>query len=203
MIKTCLVCKKEYKARPNDVRHRRTKYCSISCQRNRKTGIEKKCIICKKKIYVYKSRVKRGQGKYCSRQCFGKGKALEVKGEKNYFYGKKHTDKTKKTISISKQCINEQEWRGFITPQNKVERIKFGDTVQKEVLKRDNYICQNCEKRGGYLHVDHIKPWSKYIGDRFKMDNLRTLCRECHYLISFGKEIPQGSKWGINQYQPQ
>lgn len=48
------------------------------------------------------------------------------------------------------------------------------------VFERDNYTCQFCHVRGGYLEADHIKPWAYFPALRFDLTNGRTLCRACH-----------------------
>ena len=90
-------------------------------------------------------------------------------------------------------------WKGGITAENKKQRTRFRDTLQKEILKRDDYTCQLCGARGGLLHVDHIQPWAEYVELRFSMDNCRTLCQACHYFVTFNKPIPNRKiRWGIN-----
>ena len=90
-------------------------------------------------------------------------------------------------------------WKGGITPENKRERIRFRNETQKVVFKRDDYTCQICGKRGGYLQVDHIQSWAEYIKLRFNIDNCRTVCMKCHYKITFGKAMPADIKiWGHN-----
>lgn len=84
-----------------------------------------------------------------------------------------------------------------ITSANKLERTRFSLTIGREVLARDNYTCQVCLEQSRYLHVDHLKGWSEYPELRFEPDNCRTVCRPCHYYITFKKEMPFGSKWGI------
>ncbi|WP_135855197.1 HNH endonuclease [Halorussus salinus] len=54
---------------------------------------------------------------------------------------------------------------------------------RKEVLNRDDFICQECKRTGGpagevQLHVDHVTP--KSAGGTDETSNLRTLCKECH-----------------------
>lgn len=54
--------------------------------------------------------------------------------------------------------------------------------VRKQVLKRDNYTCQNCGKEkneADQLHVDYIVPFSKG-GPMHDEQNLQTLCRKCN-----------------------
>lgn len=53
----------------------------------------------------------------------------------------------------------------------------------RAVYDRDAYICQRCGS--GHvgrkkLHAHHIKPWAGNPSTRFDLDNLITLCRECH-----------------------
>ena len=51
------------------------------------------------------------------------------------------------------------------------------------VYRRDGFRCQKCggkhEKRRR-LHAHHIKPWAGNPRSRFDLDNLVTLCGECH-----------------------
>lgn len=49
--------------------------------------------------------------------------------------------------------------------------------IKQQVLKRDDYTCQRCEKHGG--EVDHIVPESKG-GHPFDPANLQTLCSQCN-----------------------
>ncbi len=94
---------------------------------------------------------------------------------------------------------NHYNWKGGSTHG---ERVKFRDTMQKMVFKRDNYTCQLCKKRGVDLQVDHIQSWAEYVELRFSMDNCRTICAQCHYQITFGKPMPKNIKgWGHNLFK--
>ncbi len=115
--------------------------------------------------------------------------------------GKKRPQETIEKIKKSRIGITTKEnhpmWKGGITPFLEAERARFRKTIQKEVLKRDNYTCQLCGTRGGILHVDHIQSWDKYIELRFEMSNCRTLCQKCHYKITYGKPMTEKSiYWG-------
>ena len=52
------------------------------------------------------------------------------------------------------------------------------------VLNRDNYTCQCCKKKKGTMHVHHIIYRSN--GGSNKMDNLITLCEDCHKKLHDG-----------------
>ena len=59
-----------------------------------------------------------------------------------------------------------------------------------EIFKRDNFTCQSCGVRGGYLEADHIKPGATFPELRYEISNGRTLCRPCHEetFIFFGNK---------------
>lgn len=57
--------------------------------------------------------------------------------------------------------------------------------VKAAVLSRDNYTCQSCGKKHTKLQVHHIIFKSQCGSDR--MDNLVTLCKECHEKIHNGE----------------
>lgn len=87
-------------------------------------------------------------------------------------------------------------WQGGITAPNDRDRVKFKRSTLKKVLVRDDYTCQVCSQRGGYLQVDHIKSWKDYPQLRFDLDNCRTLCMACHYYVTFKRKLPSGVLWG-------
>ena len=72
-------------------------------------------------------------------------------------------------------------WKGGITSANeKIRKSLKYRNYTKDILKRDNYTCVLCGKRGGILHVDHIKPFAYFPELRFDLKNGRTLCVPCH-----------------------
>ena len=59
--------------------------------------------------------------------------------------------------------------------------------TRAEVLRRDNYECQWCKREGrvtdlsvATLEVDHREELDKRPELALDIDNLRTLCRNCH-----------------------
>lgn len=120
-------------------------------------------------------------------------------GNKNSFFGKHHTEDAKAKISKKNTGRflgkNGSNWQGGKTKlniliRNSQEYIKW----RKIVFERDNYICQNCGKKGGHLHVDHIVPFALIIKknnitslmqaknclELWDENNGRTLCIDCH-----------------------
>jgi hypothetical protein len=49
---------------------------------------------------------------------------------------------------------------------------------------RDNYICQECGKKGCEAH--HIKSWYEFPELRFDVNNGITLCLDCHKTSKHG-----------------
>ena len=73
------------------------------------------------------------------------------------------------------------QWRGGVTPINeKIRRSLPYKAWRTTIFQRDDYTCQDCSKRGGKLHADHIKPFCNYPELRFEISNGRTLCDACH-----------------------
>lgn len=143
-------------------------------------------------------------------------------GEKNPFYSRKHTEKTKVILRLknSKHRHTEEAKekigiasRNLIRTESHKRNISIAQKKRydrilgigkrltpeqqalrnspeyknwrKDVLKRDDYTCQNCKKRGGVLNADHIKPFSRYPELRFEISNGRTLCKPCHIKIGW------------------
>jgi hypothetical protein len=51
---------------------------------------------------------------------------------------------------------------------------------RKKIYKRDNYICQKCNSRGGQLNAHHIKSWASNKKLRLVKSNGITFCEDCH-----------------------
>lgn len=81
--------------------------------------------------------------------------------------------------------IKKKERRGISLREHKQDNFyntKAWKTIRKVALDRDNHLCQECLKSGiinpGNT-VDHVIP-IKRGGGRLDINNLRTLCRNCH-----------------------
>lgn len=183
---TCDQCGKTFQPKTHGVSY---KYCSTNCFHKARTGtpllsrrkpIEiRPCVVCKKSFRVP---VKNRNKKVCDRVCAGKLKSIKsFEKYKDPKYIEKRIEKNKKREA------------------DRVERVVFYSTVRKVVLKRDNYTCAICGKKGVDLHVDHIKSWATHKDLRFDADNCRTMCKPCHYEKTYHKKMENiHSAWGRN-----
>ena len=68
--------------------------------------------------------------------------------------------------------------------------------VRRRVLIRDGWRCTECG-RPGRLEVDHRVPLERG-GDPWELDNLQSLCRDCHHgktRREFGKQVAGRDAW--------
>lgn len=103
----------------------------------------------------------------------------------------------------SKQCLGianglRRLGKGTKLKQNTLDRSKFG-RIRHLIYERDDYTCQICNKRGGNLHVDHIKKFADNPELRFEANNCRTVCVPCHYYITFKRKMPSNCSWGVRK----
>lgn len=146
---------------------------------------KKICIVCKHEFFV--SKVHANKRKCCSVKCkniFQKGKPTWNKGIVwEQMRGQGNPNYKNGTLRKERHVLMERneykQWR-------------------KQVFEKDNYICQMCNKHRTILHADHIDGWGKFPKLRFEVNNGRTLCVDCHFFITFGKNRPPESRWGIN-----
>lgn len=177
LLRNCDCCGNPYKAFQNFIsRGSKKGFCSPRCQSR---GMNKSkimsCIVCGSLRDIPTHRQK--SFRFCSMKCSGlakkglpfPGKHFSASGEKN------------------------PAWKGGVTPLRWGERLTWKYEKWREaVLKRDKRICQLCGQKGGFLCVDHIKPWAQFPELRFSMENGRTLCIPCHRKTpTYGRNEPR------------
>lgn len=122
--------------------------------------------------------------------------------DNSHMMGVKYSEERRANISKSLKGLFSGEkhpnWKGGVTPENQTGRQGVRIKIWKlSILQRDDYTCQVCQQYGGQLHVDHIKPFSTHEELRYDVSNGRTLCRACHYYVTFKRAMPSGSRWAI------
>lgn len=74
-----------------------------------------------------------------------------------------------------------QPWRRKRLSANERGYDSAWKRLRKLALSRDKHLCQDCRDKGrvtAAAQVDHVVPKAK--GGTDALDNLRSLCRECH-----------------------
>ena len=119
-----------------------------------------------------------GKGKHRSEETKAKiskarkGKEYpNLQGEKNGMFGNRSPN-----------------WKGGVTPERqKLYGTRLWKEIVKTVFERDKFLCQRCHKPNRSIHAHHIKSWADYPNNRFDLDNLITVCKECHHWIHSSK----------------
>lgn len=77
--------------------------------------------------------------------------------------------------------------------------------TREAVLKRDNYECSWCKKKGAVttkdsatLEIDHIKELKDYPDLALDLDNLRVLCNH-HHNVRHGRFKKKFNKWAHDE----
>ncbi len=166
-----------------------TRFCSALCG-NTGSPIFKICLICSTQFNLRDYGIKQRETvKCCSRKCSNElRKSIEFREKLSVTQRAKVPPQhvfIRTFTSLLKTCSKYSMWR-------------------EVVLKRDNFTCQICTKRGGKLQVDHINPFVKIILDNkiesyeqalscselWNTENGRTLCLPCHYKTpTFGSKV--------------
>jgi len=113
------------------------------------------------------------------------GKRKKTYGFKGKYHSSEHKEKMSKIMKGRKRLNLSREnngmWKGGITSKKyKIRKSIEYKIWYRKIFKRDNYICQKCNKSGGYLEAHHIYNFSEYIEFRFDIDNGITFCKKCH-----------------------
>jgi len=102
-------------------------------------------------------------------------------GQKNGFYGKRHSEAARMIMSLLKTGERHPAWNGgsSFLPYSP----EFGKRIKKYIKMRDGYACQICGK-GNRLSVHHID-YDKLNTDEY---NLISLCQSCHGKTCYNRE---------------
>ena len=122
-------------------------------------------------------------------------------GEKNPFYGKKHSEEFKEKSSLTKKgkrSYNEEQfekqnektpkgenhpnWKGGTS--NQPYPFEFNKILKEDIKTRDNFMCGICGKETQKLAIHHIN----YDKNNIKFDNLISLCYSCHSKTNYNRD---------------
>ena len=189
---------------PDDLKPQSNKRICKSCDMCGRVGYTKfRCYVkfCKSCCKIGIKHTKE-QNELQSKRMSGKNNPMYGQtGEKSPFYGKHHSEETKRKMSKSSEgkpksqahCrhikesrrdisgSNNPNWRGGATSKGILFRMsKIYKDWRSLVFKRDNYICQECGQWGGKLNVHHILPYRDHSEFGLNINNGITLCEKCH-----------------------
>lgn len=161
--KKCLSCGKIFTVYPNLLDRKQT-FCTYDCYIKAVKLPNKICSVCGKSFHTRKH-----DGKFCSQKCQW---LYRLEYPIRYWLGKK-----RENLSGEKNPA----WKGGVTKLNKILRsaTQFKEW-RKKVFERDNFICQICFQRGGFLEPHHIKSVAAHPELVFEVNNGITLCINCH-----------------------
>jgi hypothetical protein len=178
--KNCKICKKEF-SKPYTASLKRWnegyKTCSWNCANLNKTGKHTSKLGMKMDKPAWNKGLKsnrpawnKGNGDYAKKLGFGK-----------WMNGKTQSLETRLKKSLATRGEKGNNWQGGITKKNNTIRRSLEYRLwREEVMRRDNWTCIWCTRRGCELHADHILPFAKFPELRFELNNGRTLCVPCH-----------------------
>jgi 5-methylcytosine-specific restriction endonuclease McrA len=187
VINTCKRCGKKFAISKYLNSIGKGVYCSYECYLvPRET---RRCPHCSKEFTVRATDVKR----FCSPECkyASKERSDSMKAIKqlpryiaNYLASMKTRNASDKWSKhwLTKRGAGNHNYKGGTygnerhTDMGRSEYINWRNAV----FQRDNYTCQDCNKKGGDLHAHHIKEWAKFPALRHTVSNGVTLCVPCH-----------------------
>jgi hypothetical protein len=166
-ILVCLVCGTRFSLPLCHARRTGVgKFCSMSCQTKHNKSLkkfrERTCVICGEIFYPRISQIRSGQGETCSVEC----RSLNQSGEKNGFWGKKHSkesiQKAIKTRTNNGTFLSGEEhhsWKGGYVSGDGYKVIQ----VSKKTMLEHRHIMEkhlgrklSCEEIVHHLDCDTL-----------------------------------------------
>lgn len=152
--------------------------------------------------------------------CLSCAKTGKMCGDENHFFGKHHSDETRKKLraqkigktppNLGKHHSDETREKMVIAARSRWgarygtsdENLHFYNSPEYQrwrtsVFDRDNFTCQNCgDSSGGNLNAHHILPYRDWREPQYSLNpsNGITLCKRCHR-ETYGCEYDSFSKY--------
>lgn len=145
-----------------------------------------RCNYCGKKIKISNYRLKNAKNHFCNLNCKSEWQKENLCGKNNYFYNKKHTEKTKRKLHKnytkkrikkyrnSRLKIKNPMWKG-----NKVKKGALHEWIRNH--KSKSKFCKKCGKITDKLELSNIS--GKY---KRNINDFEWLCRSCHSKLHRG-----------------
>ena len=117
------------------------------------------------------------------------------KGQISWMKGKKTPQEVKDKISKAMKGRKPWNYTGTsISPYKLMQGSTEWKVWRNKVYERDSFICQDCNRKGTFLHPHHIIPIKDCIKTKrmdliFDINNGRTLCVECHRQVHRKKGV--------------
>lgn len=87
---------------------------------------------------------------------------------------------SQRRCKVCRDCHNKRQDRGISRQRTKFNASRKWARARTACFERDDFTCQSCGARGGYLNAHHIKSYRNYPEHRLEVSNLLTLCKPCH-----------------------
>jgi len=218
----CDFCNEEIEKVYSEYHKNKRHFCNKECSYAFKKGVNNvrynkvvfNCHVCGKEGLKSKSQYDRAKKHFCSQECFFKHKSRNNVETMCRWCGKKIT-RQRSVFNLSAyhfctvECKNKWHsvkmigdsnpaWFGGVTSlRNSVRNSSKYQKWRMAVFERDDYICKECNKRGGDLHVHHIMTFSDIIEkygidnivdameckELWNIDNGITYCVDCHKIV--------------------
>lgn len=179
---------------------------------NAKEKVATECSNCGADITRHPHRIQEYEKHFCSQECVGEHQSQHQTGKQNPNWSGRVTKTcqycgtefdvrpSRETNDPTKYCsysCHSKDRTGEDAPNWKGGKAPYGpgwnDTKKSKARRRDGFACRRCgmsseahvESHGVDLHVHHLTP-AREVDDpteRNAMDNLITLCVECHWLF--------------------
>lgn len=98
-----------------------------------------------------------------------------------------------------KQQQSDAYWRKYRARRQREWNSRWYKNLRKLVFARDGWTCALTGKKGGVLHMHHIKRYADFPALRFDPRNLITLCAEAHEKVTGQEAKYMAQLWKIAQ----